>query len=466
MHRRFMAIIAILFTFTLSGCSDSRLSEPLWVASGFTSHLLCSESFISGQSAQEIFIQRIQPNGLMWLLEPLMRFEVDRNTQEARTSIAGQYETRAVYREQLGCVLTHEPQDAQPIPIAKTPLPPALLPEIAGPAIVQTAADAQGRGLSLALDHAFAERPGPPYKHTKAVLVLHRGRLVAERYAPGYGVDTPILGFSATKSITNALLGILVRKGQINMQQPTRIAAWQDQQDERHTITPDMLLRHTSGLALTQDNSGFDVSSRMSFMERDLAGFAQGVTLEATPGTRWAYTDGNFMLLSRLIRDAVGGSASDVLQFSRRELFGPLGMQHTLLEFDATGTPMGTFFAFASARDWARFGQFFLNDGVAGDTRILPEGWVTYSSTPTLHTSYGAGFWVNGVEWENPWGGMWNMPDVPSDAFFAQGHMGQYVIIIPSQHLVVVRLGSAIHSDGYGHGMNRLVREIIAALAM
>ena len=294
------------------------------------------------------------------------------------------------------------------------------------------------------------------------------GRVVAERYAEGYGVDTPILGFSATKSVMSALTGILVRKGMLALDQPAPVAAWQSPGDVRHAITVDHLLRHTAGLALGSSLSASLASvlepvNRMKFMETDMAAYAESIALETPPGSAWNYHDGNTVILSHLIRNATGGRASDVLRFARQELFGPLGMRHVTIEFDGVGTPEGSSQMLASARDWARFGQLYLNDGIAGGKRILPEGWVKYSASPTpsAWVGYGAGFWTNlgdsfGATYraEHGW---------PRDAFFAKGTIGQYVIIIPSERLVIVRLGRSPNWPPEADGVFRLVKDVVAA---
>jgi CubicO group peptidase (beta-lactamase class C family) len=191
-----------------------------------------------------------------------------------------------------------------------------------------------------------------------------------------------------------------------------------------------------------------------------MAAYAAKVPLDHTPGTAWGYSNAGYMVLSRLVRDAVGTSAADVEHFVRRELFEPLGMRTATLDCDAVGTPIGASNSYASARDWARFGQLYLDDGVVGGRRILPEGWVAYSASQTLATGYGAGFWTNLVNqgrvpvWDAPWG----MPKLPKDMFYARGALGQYVVIVPSERLVVVRMGL-----GYG-GVETAIAEIITAL--
>jgi CubicO group peptidase (beta-lactamase class C family) len=202
-----------------------------------------------------------------------------------------------------------------------------------------------------------------------------------------------MLSWSMNKSVVNALVGILVRQGRLAVGAPAPVPAWCDPSDPRHAITVEQLMRMTSGLALDETNSGFDPASRMLFTEPDMAGFAQSAALAAPPGTRYHYSSPSTLILSRVIRDAVGGRAEDVRRFAERELFAPLGMRGVTLEFDATGTQVGSTYMYATARDWARFGLLYANDGIADGRRILPEGWVAYSASPTLgsRNGYAAG---------------------------------------------------------------------------
>ncbi|MES2105323.1 MAG: serine hydrolase [Pseudomonadota bacterium] len=467
MHKILPALTVSGLLALLSACTLVRPDQPLAVISGFNSHQLCSEVFISGLDPDQVYRERVLEMGAVHYFGSLIHYQVDRDKREVTTTVGGFYKTRGVYTGQYGCVVMHGNEESALLPQAareslkKTmALDVAAQPDIAGPAVVEP----RDTRMRAALERGFAEREQAPYIHTKAIVVLKDGKIVAERYAPGIGVDTSLLGYSSTKSVSNALVGILVRQGKLQVGQAAPLAAWQGQDDPRKAITIDQLLRQTSGLALDQTNSGYDFNARMLYMEHDMAGFAQTAALKAKPGTAWDYNDGHFILLSRVIRDTLGGHASDVLGFAQRELFGPLGMRHVTLEFDDTGTPLGADYMFASARDWARFGQLYLDDGVAGGKRILPPGWVKYSSTQTLDTGYGAGFWINGVSGNAPWGLPWNMPHVPVDAFYAMGFMGQHVVIVPSQRLVVVRLGVSHHRDGMVEGADRLVADVIAAL--
>jgi CubicO group peptidase (beta-lactamase class C family) len=214
----------------------------------------------------------------------------------------------------------------------------------------------------------------------------------------------------------------------------------------------------TNGLAIDDVNNGFDPNSRMRYVEPDMAAFAEDAPLEAAFGSTWNHASGNTIILSRIIRDAVGDRPADVISFARRELFDPLGMRNVAIEFDAAGTPIGSTYVFAPARDWARLGVLYLNDGVVGGKRLLPEGWVRYSSTQTLDSVYAAGFYVL-AEWRTHW-------KLPPDTFFASGILGQRIVIIPSKQLV-------ISSFGLSHGaipeqihrpLGQLTVDVIAAL--
>ena len=420
--------------------------------------------FVAGQDPERTYREAIEP--LVGPFAFLAHYSVDRDRAEVRATFAGMAESRAVHRPPFGCVnATGTTLTGAVAPLPSRAAAPALLAPIAGPEPVQ----ATDPALVLALDHAFEESKRGAQRHTQAVVVVHRDRIVAERYAPGIGVDTPLTGWSATKSVTNALLGILVQQRRLDMNAPAPIAAWADPQDPRRAITPDQLLRMTSGLDAGQslhDVSAFDPAARMLFVEHDMAAFAASAPLAHAPGTHWNYTDPNTALLSSIVRERSGGDAADTYAFVHRELFDKLGMQHATLEFDAAGTPLGASHLWAPARDWARLGLLYLNDGVVAGERILPQGWVEYSARQTPgaeYVGYGAGFWTNrGVGYG---AGYRIAAGMPADAFMARGAYGQYVVIVPSQQLVIVRLGPAWTARDDMDVVARLTRESITALA-
>ncbi|MGY4255843.1 CubicO group peptidase (beta-lactamase class C family) [Bradyrhizobium sp. USDA 4516] len=462
-RRKLFLILAATTAFGALALSAARARDVPEVATGFVANVICSETFVSGLDPRRNLTETTDAMPGAGLITWAMDTEVDLDRKDVTVTLFGLGRSHAVYREGMGCTLEHDET------LGETALPPlrpqaALLPEIAGPALVAP----QTPQLAAALDRAFAEPAEPPFRRTRAVVVMKDGRIVAERYAAGVGTDTPLLGFSATKSVISALIGILVREGRLTRDQPVPIAAWRNPDDPRHAITVDQLLRHTAGLALGSSlqaslASVLEPVNRMKFMESDMAAFAESALLESAPGRVWNYHDGNYLILSHLIRNAVGGHAADVMSFAREELFGPLGMRNVVMQFDAAGTPEGSGAMMASARDWARLGQLYLNDGVAGGKRILPEGWVKYSASPTPNAwvGYGAGFWTNlgdsfGARFrvEHGW---------PRDAFFAKGTIGQYVIIVPSQHLVIVRLGRSPNMPPEADGVFDLVRDVVTA---
>jgi len=454
-------LLIALLPAVLGGCE--RLDRAAHVATGFASHQVCSATFVSKVDPKTFYKDAVAPTG--GPIASLFSQSIDRDHGEVTTRLAGLVESKAIYRGTEGCLVLAGAPPANPP--ATLPMPAeSLLPEIAGPEPVETA----NPTIKAALEAAFTEVEGEPQHGTKAIVVVHNGRVIAERYAPGYGVDTPVIGWSATKSVTNALLGILVRQGKLDMAAPAPVAAWADPKDPRHAITPDNLLRMNSGLDVGQSltsswHDAFDPSAQMVFEERDMAAYAERFPLAFAPSTSWNYTNGNTLLLSRIIRDKVGGNAQAVVDFAHRELFDKLGMKHVTLEFDSTGTPLGASHMLATPRDWAKFGLLYLNDGVVGGERILPEGWVDYSASFTPYSDfygYAAGFWTDrgdsaGARYRVRVG-------IPADAFMARGAYGQYVVVIPSQHLVVARFGMSFERRNDLDRVARVVRDVISTL--
>src|SRR5713226_3079999 len=450
---------AVILAVPIALCAIFRPDRAIRVATGFVAHIVCAKIFVSGLDPQTVFSETTDRAGirrLRWVLG----YRLDRAGKTVDASVAGLFGSRAAFHDVFGCVLLHGADEPyllkSDIDALKAPKSPPLLTEIAGAAVVEPSDPA----LKAALDHAFEEPATPPFRKTRAVVVVHDGTVIAERYADGVGVDTPLLGFSMTKSVVNALLGILTLQGRISPSLPAPIPEWRGANDPRREIEVEHLMRMTTGLALDETNSGFDPSSQMVYLHNDMAGFAVRAAVVAPPGTRWAYSSATTQLLARIIRDITGGP-EQTLAFAWRELFNPLGMRNVTLQFDATGTLQGSSSMLASARDWARFGLLYLNDGIIGGRRILHEDWVDFSAAATLDTDYGAGFWTNRSEHERAKGRV--TMEIPRDAFFAFGDQGRRIVILPSQRMVIVRLGDSVDPSGDIRGLGRLVKEVIAA---
>ncbi len=316
------------------------------------------------------------------------------------------------------------------------------------------------KGLEAVITRAFSEPDQQRPRRTLAVVVTRGGQVVGERYAAGIGPDTPLIGWSMTKSVMNALVGILVKRGHLTLDGPVPIPEWKRDGDPRAAITLDHLLRMSSGLRFDEDTSNprSDVM-RMLLDVGDAAMFATSKDLIAAPGTKWQYSSGTSNIIARVIRNALQDD-STYLTFPRRALFDRLGMSSAVLETDAGGTFVGSSYMYATARDWARFGTLYLQDGVWSGDRVLPEGWLTYTTSPAPtdpSKRHGAHFWV-----QVP--GEYRGPDdrLPAGAFHVAGHEAQFVTIVPSRDVVIVRLGRTRYAGVWDQ--SAFVRDVLAAL--
>jgi CubicO group peptidase (beta-lactamase class C family) len=431
-----------------------RPDRALEVSSGLMAHNLCSAAFISNLDPQATADELVKPM-LPRFVGPLLRFHVDRMHKTVEASIAGLMPMRDAFTPGYGCRLVLDPRMERALPANTRSESPADL--FAPP----TQVDSEDPTINAALDREFTEQPSQPRRYVKAIVIVKTGHVIAERYAADFSLQTPALSYSVAKSFTNALLGVLVRQGRLRIDQPVRAPEWDSPADPRNKIVIDDLLRMDSGINAPETGSGFDPVSQMLYTKDDMAAFAAGFRLKVSPRSEWQYTSANTLLLDRLIGAAVGGGAAGLRAFADQELFAPLHMDHVTMEFDGVGTFVGSAHVYAPARDYARLGLLFLNDGIGpGGQRILPEGWIEYSRRSTLDSPYGAGFWTN----DGP-----SAPAAarvaggfPKDGFFASGNRGQRIYIVPSEQLVVARFG---YSPGPDFGIIEDLQLIKAAIA-
>ena len=405
------------------------------IISGYNAKMLCSCVFLAGRREADV-------KNLDLSMFPLSAGNTKINWKDSSVtgSVLGLARRKAIYRKGCGCTLVNERSEEE-IRSQKFFIPEAQhLDSAAWPAgerVADTPSLVWNRAaLDDALSFAFADHKA----HTYAVIVLYKGRMVAERYADGFGPQTLILGWSMAKSITAALTGILVKQGQLQLNAPAPVAEWKNPKDRRHAITLENLLQQTSGLDFAEKYDRFSEVTNMLFSKGDMAGFAAGLPAKYDAGTVFNYSGGNSNILSRIIRQTVGEHA--YAGFPHTALFEKIGAHSMVLEPDASGTYVGSSYVFATARDYARFGLLYANDGVWMGERILPEGWVQRTrTTPAANRlqNYGYQFWLNGLDKKDT--SLREFPDVPADMYYADGYGGQNIYIIPSKDLVVVRLG-------------------------
>lgn len=305
--------------------------------------------------------------------------------------------------------------------------------------------------LNIAVEQAFADTI--PYKGTFAVMVTYKGQPIAERYAKGFGPENRFLSWSIAKSFTNALSGILVKEGRLDINAPVHIEEWQ--YDKRSSISINNLMHMNSGLEWNENYGSSSDVNNMLHKKGDMASFAISKPLEYSPGTVFEYSSGSTNIVTYLIREAIGNDA-DYYSFPREKLFNKIGMRSAVFEVDASGTFAGSSYLYADLRDYTRFGLLYLNNGRWLGEQILPEDWVEYTTTSASgsNDSYGAFFWLNknGTEY----------PDVPRDMYYCSGHDGQYIFIIPSKELVIVRTGFSKNGEfdqnGFIAGILKAIR--------
>jgi len=411
------------------------------IGAAYKAKLLCTNTFFARRKPEVVLREDLSGP------ERFIFSDIDYSNKSVSTWFPGINTQQAFYLKGLGCVWSADMEENEFkaytkdwIATGKTfqnkTKASSLVENFTHPAFNQ-------QQLNTAIDNAFLELDPDAPALTRAVLVVYQGQLIAERYAAGISKDTPLQGWSMTKSVINALVGILVKQEKLSITQPAPIEEWSKTNDPRSNITLDHLLRMSSGLEF-DETAGAAVTdlSEMLFLSHDAAAFAIAKPLIHQPDTHWQYASGTSNIISRIVREASGGTTADVVKLLNNELFSPLGITTAIIEPDTSGNLIGSSYMYATARDWARFGQLYLQDGIWQGKRLLPEGWVKYSSTPTLVApkgQYAAHFWSNGgiasSQQSRPF------PSLPGDLYYAAGYKGQRVIIIPSHQLVIVRLG-------------------------
>ena len=405
---------------------------------GISAKQICSLTFVSGFAPKRARSLYIDP--LLGDASPLISVRVNDEAETVTASALGLFfRQTAIHREGLGCTLVHDPGNFDAGLASPLSGKPDLMMIDTGWRDAHFHADR----LEAALDLAFTADG----RNTLAALVLHDGRLVAERYADGVTAETPLHGWSMTKSLAATLAGVLVQRGLMDVHAEGLVPGLAA--NGREAITIDDLLRMIAGLDGFETSDGFDPNSQMLFTQSDMAHYAANRSAIHAPGEHWDYQSGNTILVGSALGSHLGDSVLDDVARLRAWLFDPLEMHHSVVEVDEAGTLKMSSYMYASARDWARLGQLYIDGGRAGDSQIIPPDWIEYVTTPTAHSGgrYGSGFWLNAR-------------GLPDDAFLMDGFQSQRTVIIPSERLVIVRLGA---TNGINEDTPGFVNAVIAA---
>lgn len=420
MRRLMKILLAVLLVLGVALVAGYWYERPmLLTGTGYAAHNACAIEKVAGRDNPEA---DLPPNPLV----PVLRSDV--GEKRTTSSILGLLaKQRAHFAENFGCTISGSAPDLpQAVRVDAGSNPFTALPETTGP-----------KDVEAAIDHAFGLELSAEEQAelgTRGVVVVKDGELVAERYAEGFDKDTPQLGWSMSKSVADVIVGRLVLQNKVSLDDKNLVPDWKD---DRKDITIRQLMQMTSGLEWDETYDLGTPITKMLYIEPDMGGYVATQKLAHKPGTHLQYSSGSTNLLCSIIAKDNGGA-----NLPRTQIFAPLGLSSAIMEPDGAGTPVCSSYMWATPRDWATFGQFVLQDGVWEGERLLPEGWAKQSAEAVKVESsdedrpYASGWWPN----KGPDGKLVE-PRLPEDAFFAQGHDGQRITIVPSQNLVVVRLG-------------------------
>lgn len=413
--------------------------DLLRVGTNYSAKIVCSNVFIAGRDPDQVLSVDVQAPG-----HPLLKqisIDVDREAQNVEARIFKIFAPAiSQYREGLGCTNVHSAGLSNQTLAASPDLPDGIWP--------------LGNDVELSENPRIAEALsddallGEDYR---AVVFLRNGRIVGERYAQVFDETTPLLGWSMTKTVTAGLIGTLIQSGEMSLDENLTESFPDWAQDGRGDITVADMLAMSSGLEWNEDYGDFSDVTRMLYLKDDLAGFASERPAESETGRVFNYSSGTSTILSRVWQDKIKDGG---LSFPKEALFEPLGMTSVVLETDATDTFVGSSYMYGTARDWARFGQFLLQQGVWQGQQILPKGFANWMFEPVAASD---GIYGKGHLWIEAPG------DLPpfEDAVWLQGHDGQSIGIFPSHDMVVVRLG--LTPSKLGYSPLPLAKKLIAA---
>jgi len=425
------------------------INSLLPIVTGYSAKYLCSAVFVSNRQQAEV-----EAMDLHFSLVRYIKNTVDSKDSSVTSSFLWR-KSKAIFRKEFGATLVRGISEENLRKI-KFPTSPILYNQdtIAWPlGNVVPKTNTNIDTLKLAeITEKLMDDEG--YNgHAFAFMIVHKGIPVAEAYQPEFNARTRFLSWSMAKSFTNTLAGIMAKDGKWDINQPANIPEWKN--DKRKSITINNLMQMQSGLRWNEDYGNRSDVTKMLYCESDFAKFTYDQPFQFPTGNHWYYSSGSVNVVNYLMRKTIGND-QDYYRFAQTQLFNKIGMPDAVFEVDASGTQVGSSYIYATARDYARYGLLYLNDGVFNGERILPEGWVKYTTTPASDSKggYGSLFWLNQSKY---------YPVAPEDMYSCNGHDGQLIFIIPSKELVVVVVGYSPKPDRVMK-FNELLGDILSTI--
>ncbi len=438
-------------------------------AAGMAAKGICSAAFVAGRPSANLLADDVLPASPVL---KLISVDVDETHQSVSATFAGLFKRTAVLMPNRGCVLDVAVSDKPISPASKIATSNAGWP--AGDMPLTSSdwgAGVNAAALQKVINQAFIGAGDPLAANARGLAIVYKGRLLALKTAPGFAAQTPLHGWSMTKTVTGMLThklsaekGLPMSSPVVNAfpvgREPVWVAQWR--LDDRKGIKVSDLLYMRDGLASTEDYQPWGSVPKMLWGKPDAAAFAAASPPEAASGTRWRYLSQSANLLSAVARGRFEND-KDYWAYPAKALFEPIGASTAVLESDTSGTWVGSSYLWASVGDWARLGQLMLNDGRWGDVQVLPVGWLQRAKTPSTTTGEGRGYSAQTWLYGNPQEGTCKGRGIPEDTIAMGGHWGQVVAMIPSRELVIVRLGWTFDKKQFDNCT--LIADVVKALA-
>ena len=442
-------------------------------AAGMAAKGVCSARFVAGRPAANLLADDVLPASAVL---SLIQVDVDEANRAVRARFAGLFQRTAVLLPNRGCVLDVATGITSAASVSKIQSAQSAWPQGDLPlAQADWGAGVDAAALQKVIDAAFVGAGNPLAANARGLAIVHKGRLLALKTAPGFAAQTPLHGWSMTKTVTGMLMHKLSNDTQLPMnslvvntfatgREPGWVAQWRA--DDRKTIRVSDLLYMRDGLANTEDYQPWGSVPRMLWGKPDAAAFSAASSLEAPPGTRWRYLSQSANLMSAVARGRFENDA-DYWAYPAKALFTPIGATTAVLETDTSGTWVGSSYLWASVGDWARLGQLMLQDGRWGSAKeiqVLPPGWLQRAKTQSTASGAGRGYSAQTWLYGNPNEGTCKGRGIPEDTLAMGGHWGQVVAMIPSRELVIVRLGWTFDKKQFDNCT--LIADVVRALPL